>query len=63
MILHRKNNILDNKSNIKEGSVFDFYQKKMEDKIQYCFINKIHLIYDVNLNKLIEKIKLIIYEN
>ena len=55
--------MLDNKSNIKEGSVFDFYQKKMEDKIQYCFINKIHLIYDVNLNKLIEKIKLIIYEN
>jgi hypothetical protein len=55
--------MLDNKSNIKEGSIFDFYQKKMEDKIQYCFINKIHLIYDVNLNKLIEKIKLIIYEN
>jgi hypothetical protein len=35
----------------------------MEDKIKYCVINKIHLIYDVNLNKLIEKIKLIINEN
>jgi hypothetical protein len=55
--------MLDNKSNIKEGSVFDFYQKKMEEKIQYCFINKIHITYYVNLNKLIEKIKLIIYEN
>lgn len=55
--------MLDNKSIIKEGSIFDFYKKKMEDKIQHCFINKINLIYDVNLDKLIEKIKLIKYEN
>jgi hypothetical protein len=55
--------MLDNKSIIKEGSIFDFYKKKMEDKIQHCFINKINLIYDVNLDKLIEKIKLTTYEN
>jgi hypothetical protein len=50
-----------NKKNIEKlDDTLEFYRNKMIQKINFCEENKIKMIYDLDQNKLIEKIKILL---
>jgi len=49
--------LLNGKNMNKLDQTLNSYKEKMNNKIKFCMDNEINLIYDLNENKLIEKIK------